>query len=59
MQQLKLFSLLLLSSGFFSGCSGNAEGTNNQGVADTPKASDIPAASSASSDAAFSYNLLM
>ena len=59
MQQLKVFSLLILSVCFFSGCSGNADGTNNRGVRDTPKASDIPAASSASGNAAFSYNLLM
>ena len=57
MQQLKLFSLLLLSSGFFSACSGNADGKNNQAAINAPKASDSPASSSASDDAVFSYNL--
>ena len=57
MQQLKLFSLLLLSACFFSACSGNADGKNNPGLPDAPKASDSPASSSASGNAVFSYNL--
>ena len=40
MQQLNIFSLLILSVCFFSGCSGNADGKNNQGAPDTPKASE-------------------
>lgn len=57
MQQLKLFSLLLLSACLFSKCSGNADSKNNPGVPDAPKVSDSPTSSSASGNAVFSYSL--
>ena len=54
MQQLKLFSLLILSACLFSACSGNADGKNNPGVS-VPSAKSTTANSTG--DASFSCKI--